>query len=153
MREIKFRALDEGKKKMIYPVYQNGDGLEKKHLLIYSDSWGICDSNAKPTKKRPLLYELILTGNQGDGFLMQFTGLKDKNGKEIYEGDIVKADSSYHIWGGAKLKVFYGEVKFEPERGYYCVFKDTNRTDIDKNHIEVIGNIYQNPELSCSNKG
>jgi len=76
--------------------------------------------------------------------LMQFTGLKDKNGKEIYEGDIVKAiwiDDSIDI--GA---VFWNES--------LCQFQIDN--SITDNYVmpndewdsyEIIGNIYENPEL------
>lgn len=74
--------------------------------------------------------------------LMKSTGLKDKNGKEIFEGDILK--SSKYI-----TSVFY-------ERGAYCVkFRRTPNTTVTMNVIsfiekyktKVIGNIYENPEL------
>ena len=81
-----------------------------------------------------------------DWILMQFTGLFDKNGKEIYEGDIVYKfgvdDAPYEIKYGVQsighdwLGVgFYAEDKCE-----ICnVFGGE--------YIEIIGNIYQNPEL------
>ena len=74
--------------------------------------------------------------------LMQSTGLKDKNGKEIFEGDILK--SNKYI-----TSVFY-------ERGAYCVkFRQTPNTTVTMNVIsfiekyktKIIGNIYENPEL------
>ena len=74
--------------------------------------------------------------------LMQSTGLKDKNGKEIFEGDILK--NNKYI-----TSVFY-------ERGAYCVkFSRTPNTTVTMNVIsfiekyktKVIGNIYENPEL------
>ena len=77
-----------------------------------------------------------------DLVLMQSTGLKDKNGKEIFEGDILK--SNKYI-----TSVFY-------EKGAYCVkFRRTTNTTVTMNVISFIekyktriaGNIYENPEL------
>nr|DAK02975.1 MAG TPA: YopX protein [Caudoviricetes sp.] len=74
--------------------------------------------------------------------LMQSTGLKDKNGQEIFEGDILK--SNKYI-----TSVFY-------ERGAYCVkFSRTPNTTVTMNVIsfiekyktKIIGNIYEDPEL------
>ena len=63
----------------------------------------------------------------------QFTGLHDKNGKEIYEGDIVTD-------GVGKYKIIY-DLKLA---GYqpYCIFRDD-----PENYCEVIGNISVNPDL------
>ena len=74
-----------------------------------------------------------------DGFeLMQYTGLKDKNGKEIWEGDIV--DAPDHC---GKEVVIYGPPNFA---GAWCVGAWLLGT-IDDTDIEIIGNIYENPEL------
>lgn len=83
--------------------------------------------------------------------IMQFTGRKDKNKKDIYEGDILKSESwgsnsshirkskhSYHIveWGacGWVAKGYNGEMEVRPDLSV-------------KSDFEIVGNIHQNPEL------
>ena len=86
--------------------------------------------------------------NNSDHELMQYTGLHDKNGKEIYEGDIVKVNGwngkniikYYKEWAGFGLdgsdwKMSYIHTPFEDSRKGFNV------------EYEVIGNIYDNPEL------
>ncbi|MBD9758305.1 YopX family protein [Enterococcus faecium] len=75
--------------------------------------------------------------------LMQSTGLKDKNGVEIFEGDIVKTL-------GADLEVTFSTIKFE--EGAFCVdYKDLGTEFVFlyfvDSPLEVIGNIYENSEL------
>lgn len=80
-----------------------------------------------------------------DTVLMQYTGMKDKNGKEIYEGDIVKP-----VLSGMDGE--YGEVLWEDVN---CAFmidwnkaKNLGKYDYQlQSHIEIIGNIYENSEL------
>ncbi len=92
--------------------------------------------------------------------MQQYTGLKDKNGKEIFEGDIVKMD----CWGERKkysdakrkdcqgvfeIKLTVGpfglEFDFVNISGYSCPTHLFTRKE--ENSFEVIGNIYKNPEL------
>lgn len=74
--------------------------------------------------------------------LMQCTGLKDKNGKLIFEGDVVKDHNN-------KLS----KVIFDKRGAYFGLFESTVETGyitefiIEGMHLEVIGNIYENPEL------
>ena len=75
--------------------------------------------------------------------LMQFTGLKDKNGKEIYEGDVVRnADLDLrqvlYVGNGFEMALMNGE---RPSSNITWQFQ-----------VEVIGNIYENPELISEQK-
>lgn len=109
MREIKFRFYDNKDKEMIAPTKN-----ERKDIIF--EKW---EFNPKASE------------------LMQYTGLKDKNGTEIYEGDIVQTG-----WQGNEK----GVVVFESST--YCV--DSGNGYMYFNHpesYEVIGNIYENPEL------
>ena len=72
--------------------------------------------------------------------IMQYTGLKDKNGKEIYEGDAVEGVHRHFEWK-QKEKVFFLNGCFMI--GNWNAHEFFNRFQ----HINVIGNIYENPEL------
>ena len=101
-------------------------------------------------KKRAVVYSIdgfaIATRPIKEIILMQSTGLKDKNGEEIYEGDIVKAV--------AFLK-WIGIVKYDNEKAAFML-DGVNDTHTRDNYVymsqfdddfEILGNIYENPEL------
>jgi uncharacterized phage protein (TIGR01671 family) len=115
MREIKFRAWDSEQYEMSYsdPL----DDLER----AYSWFRELEDRDVKAS---------------GNIELMQYTGLKDKNGKEIYEGDIVK--------GGAETVVMEWKNEMWTEEGYITGFSELSE---GANCYEIIGNLYENPEL------
>ena len=74
----------------------------------------------------------------------QFTGLHDKNGKEIYEGDIVLATLKFFNINNEKCKVIFHNGSFGVQYGFSTdYFKTFSAWD----EVEVIGNIYDNPEL------
>lgn len=78
-----------------------------------------------------------LTGWMTDRILMQYTGLKDKNGVEIYEGDIIECDNEKHL------------ISWNNEQSGFWPFTTRigNLYERIRLGFEVIGNIYENPEL------
>ena len=83
----------------------------------------------------------------------QFTGLLDKNGKEIYEGDIIKTRlGNLEVFFGKVTTIAFGGVVLSSPATFGLRAKDKeyllNLTDYD----EVIGNIYENPELLNKDK-
>ncbi len=114
MREIKFRAWDKYNKQMI-PNAEMG---------IYEDPDGSID------------FDTVLSLARFE--VMQYTGLKDKNGKEIYEEDEC---IFYGRFGKEK-----GIIKFL-RHGFHIVLESGAGFKIDEFYLEVIGNIYENPEL------
>jgi uncharacterized phage protein (TIGR01671 family) len=81
--------------------------------------------------------------------VMQYTGLKDKNGKEIYEGDIVRGNESGY--DGIKINKWdemrIGKVDFSHCSWVYQINGQDHQILMYLQNIEVIGNIYENPEL------
>lgn len=90
------------------------------------------------------LMDLTLVGEK---IVMQFTGLQDKNGTDIYEGDVVKI-----AWSGRICQVVFHKYTAgfdldyisDPDPGKICCGWGPAKW---KHHVEVIGNIYENPEL------
>ena len=77
---------------------------------------------------------------------MQFTGLKDINGIEIYDGDVIKS----HFYGDDAGFECVAQIKYSSARAAF-VFDSSEQDafvyDNESNLLEVIGNIYENPEL------
>ena len=133
MRQIKFRAWLKNFQKMVDVV--EIDFLEGCIVWIYDDY-----INQEQIKEVDKFEDIIL---------MQYTGIKDKNGVEIYEGDVIKTDDNH------KFKVIWDETRFigvdsvRDGNGYIC-YIDSHYKD-GKSRLEIIGNIYDNPELMGAN--
>lgn len=135
MREIKFRAYDG--KKMYLPEYSNKEDF---HLLA--------DGTIVETNEHGYERHELTSKRGGNWIVMQYTGLRDRNGKEIYEGDIVirygTNSSAGKVIARGEVKWFESQAAFSfDERGIWNIGIYTKAINL----LEVIGNIYENPEL------
>lgn len=139
-REIKFRAWDGEK---MYPSFTI---QELKDII--SNTVGV--------------FGLLLNYEFQDLIFMQYTGLKDKKGNEIYEGDILKDDDGDFIYknvaiGEVDLGIDDYAVKYRSicihaqhldESGYLALLSnDYGSYGQSTGHCQIIGNIYENPDL------
>lgn len=142
MREIKFRGKNLNTKEWVYGdllQWNDGETAIGVHGQFIDDGYHFNENY----DKTPYVDETTVG---------QYTSLKDKNGKEIYEGDIINVNGKY-----PKL------IRYIDEWASYCL---ANLTDLDcdlktrywhqvspcwwtdyKREIKVIGNVYDNPEL------
>jgi uncharacterized phage protein (TIGR01671 family) len=79
-----------------------------------------------------------------NGTLLQTTGTEDKNGQEIFEGDILKVPEGWS--GDTRYKESFAEVKWIDDYNEACLFF-VCPDDVSWEQCEVIGNIFENPTL------
>lgn len=141
-REIKFRAWDDRNKVWLCGYeHPNLGGFSLLGETILLGEWSG-------------VLERFLMGRDGyepeDLIVMQYTGLKDKNGKEIYEGDIIAtsndAEDGCDAWGKeengyVKVSIDVNGVHF----GNWCWQDEYSMTHVK--YCEVVGNEFENPEL------
>lgn len=121
---------------------------ELGRMMSISDMWFNVDSLGEIGLNDAVMNDYI-TVSPDEIELMQSTGLKDKNGKEIFEGDIVSLYSVARVIKKNNLLGFYIE---EGEKiGYFSDIVDVNCLEFfvkDFGEVaEILGNIYENPEL------
>lgn len=148
MREPKFRGFSNETNNWHYGYgwfeidYTEDYLLEKgieKQAMLYTDG-------------HPIVCEMKSMG--------EYTGLKDKHGKEIYEGDVVTFKYDTRTSGGYTRLIHNAAIEYGGEggdymrAGYTFKFKDARGNEVvydldwlKVRNIEVIGNIYENPEL------
>lgn len=144
MREIKFRG------------YSKSFSMMFDYDMLEMASAGMVDICKRELKKidpeaTELQMGLFLPTYDKDLILMQYTGLKDSNGKEIYEGDIVKIEDYF----GEDM---IGKVIYDETEACYWFMKGNERNhfkmtfDLEGYVHVVIGNVYENSELLEGNR-
>lgn len=149
MREIKFRAWNKEMKVMCYDNEDNSkeyfDGIRMSEIGFINDRLSVPDKDDSWSYRAR--YEV-----------MQYTGLKDKNGQKIFEGDIVNFVYFDTTGGHRDDREYKGVVKFQS--GIYEIWRNNdseffesdgpfilNHAWLQDDEFEVIGNIYEHPHL------
>lgn len=150
MRQIKFRAWDFFDETMIY------SSEESAIFVLENEEWSVKFIREKNMNVDGIEVDAPVWHESDEIELMQFTGLQDKNGKDIYEGDIIKHNTNYFVvcFRANMGMCFVDMGKFEG--GKDLVYNKDNWRDWlwvynVKKYLEIIGNIYETPLSSEAN--
>ena len=119
MREILFRAKKN---------YGDGEWIDGVPIQCYDGDWQMVTGRSKT------MIDIETIG--------QYTGLTDKNGNKIFEGDIIKG--KVHTYNGYRVR--NGVITFH-DGGYYIKVEDEYKNTPYSKDFKIIGNIHDNPEL------
>ena len=124
MKELKIKAWLKKEKKMVAII-----GIDFNYEYIrYTEDSNLFNENYK-------------TAEFKDIELLQFTGLKDNGGQELYEADVIKFNDG--------IDDIYGLISYDDEDGAYRVSYEniTEHLSEREGDFEIVGNIFENPDL------
>lgn len=124
MKELKIKAWLKKEKKMLSII-----GIDFNYEYIrYTEDDNLFNSDYKVAEFK-------------DIELLQFTGLKDNGGQELYEADVIKFNDG--------IDDIYGLISYDDEDGTYCVSYEniTEHLSDREGDFEIVGNIFENPDL------
>lgn len=127
------------------------DVESKKMYLVAFPTWNGMIETRDGDHTHPTFF-LSQNGPEQEGILMQFTGLLDKNGKEIYEGDILAGHNPRYEEAGGEPSV----IKWDEENACFAIFRggvsSGYKISSEVEWNEIIGNIWENPDLLSNPK-
>ena len=136
MREILFKAKR----------VDNGEWEIGSLIALPTGEYEISNRCNNPPDSDPMWNKVVITHKVNPSTICQYTGLKDKNGKKIWENDILMA----HLDESYPEDVTYETVEWGVAGWVTHEANSIDRQDLDgfdTEHFEVVGNIFDNPEL------
>ena len=124
MKELKIKAWLKKENKMVSII-----GIDFNYEYIrYTEDDNLFNENYKTAEFKNIE-------------LLQFTGLKDNGGQELYEADVIKFNDG--------IDDIYGLISYDDEDAVYCVSYEnvTEHLSEREGDFEIVGNIFENPDL------